>query len=434
MATLLQEKPSSTSGSQGLLLTWSLLNLTTAERNKFLSELAGLDMYFKKYRSEKVSVFLRPYESFYETKVERFRRDERRRVKYAIKEDYLSRLRQLDVELIRVYWAFPEVVMRIPVNRLIEVVTKSVKAGTVDWHISRPMQLLLNQSKSIVKIPEARSLAVQDGTDSRFNDVRIGLIDSGVEQSHPDLTTASITAKTMFQDTDLHDYADHGTPIAGILVGQGAAQVQGILPEATLLSYKVCRTELDIGSHEDEVRVTDALQECLNDEVDIINVSWGFEACEIFECSLCRKVNAVANAGIAIVAASGDTQRYKHFFEPAQARYCYAVSVTDKSNNLWPYNPIGPARNGVDKPEVVAPGIDIISTSASGPTKTYSGSSFAAPHVVGAIAIARAKRRRKPGDQQYIRTVLQGSAMSLTGDALKEGAGLLNAEGMYSQF
>jgi len=408
--------------------------MTTAERDKLNTELAGLGVYFKKHGTNRVSVFLRPHESFYEVKVERFQRDERRRVKYAIAEDYLSRLGQLDVELIRVYWAFPEVVARIPLKRLVEVISKSVKAGTVDWHISRPVQLLLNQSKNIVKIPEARSLAVQDGMDSRFNDVKIGLIDSGVEQSHPDLTNASIIAKTMFQDADLHDYADHGTPIAGILVGQGAAQVQGILPEATLLSYKVCRTELDIGSHEDEVRVTDALQECLNDEVDIINVSWGFEACEIFECSLCRKVNAVANAGIAIVAASGDTQRYKHFFEPAQARYCYAVSVTDKSNNLWPYNPIGPARNGVDKPEVVAPGIDIISTSASGPTKTYSGSSFAAPHVVGAIAIARAKRRRKPGDQQYIRTVLQGSAMSLTGDALKEGAGLLNAEGMYSQF
>ena len=125
---------------------------------------------------------------------------------------------------------------------------------------------------------------------------------------------------------------------------------------------------------------------------------------------------------------------------PGTAEHVITVGAIEVSDRMRPYkrSSIGPARNGREKPEVVAPGVALRTArveSRDGIAGGLSGTSFAAPHVTGAIALAFSARAKSGGQQLntvQLRTSLLASLRHFTPDwNRRTGYGELDAEKFF---
>lgn len=137
--------------------------------------------------------------------------------------------------------------------------------------------------------------------------VKIGIIDTGLDFTHPDLR------KNYSGGFDLVDLDDqpmetteeegvptlHGTHVAGIIGANG--HIKGVAPEAELYAYRA----LGPGGVGSSIQVIAALEEALKDDVDIINLSLG-NTVNAPDYPTSKAVAAAAKHGIAIVAANGN--------------------------------------------------------------------------------------------------------------------------------
>ncbi|KAJ1675195.1 hypothetical protein EV182_001743, partial [Spiromyces aspiralis] len=139
--------------------------------------------------------------------------------------------------------------------------------------------------------------------------VKIGIIDSGVDYTHPDLGDCWMTPGCPFQygynfvegNNDPRDNCNgHGTHVAGIVAGQGRV-VTGVAPNATFGIYKV----LDCNSYaSDEDVVILALERAYKDGMDIINISLGNLGWK--ESALAVAASNLVSKGITVVASGGN--------------------------------------------------------------------------------------------------------------------------------
>jgi len=211
--------------------------------------------------------------------------------------------------------------------------------------------------------------------------VKIGVIDSGIDYRHPELQ-ANYAGGWDFVNNDndpLDDYG-HGTEVAGII---GAARdgvgLVGVAPEAHLYAYKVFNS-LGIGTYSNVIA---ALDRAVADRMDVVNLSFGspgnpgrdlLDACD-----------RAVSAGIVLVAAAGnydglvgtaDTIIY-----PAHYSSVIAVGATTMDDERADFSSIG------SELDLVAPGVDIYTTTLSGGYTTVTGTSFSAPYVTGVAAL-----------------------------------------------
>jgi serine protease AprX len=252
--------------------------------------------------------------------------------------------------------------------------------------------------------------------------VRVAVIDSGVDAAHPFLKVADAVS-TCGESVDLP--GDHGTHCAGSICSQDAVY-GGVAPGVTLLNVKVLRRN---GTGQPSF-ITKGIDEALDRDAEVLSMSLGFNhlpswsanghgwACPQGACQLCIAVdNAVRLDGvIAVVAAGNEHDRaealrswgYGHAFDtelgcPGQAREALTVGALTKSTFLpASFSSRGPTAWGIDKPDLVAPGVNITSTipvprdpggnPVPNPHRSTlfgrkSGTSMATPIVAGAVAL-----------------------------------------------
>jgi len=239
-----------------------------------------------------------------------------------------------------------------------------------------------------------------DPTAGRFSGsgVKIGLIDSGCDNSHPLLRHIVQGKDFSTGGTDsswTQDLVSHGTHCAGIINASSTEQgIVGCAPAAELHVFKVIP----------EGRISDllaALDECIERELDLINIS---VVSDEFSELLSQKVHEARQKGIACIVAAGNSGGPVAF--PAMLPGVMAVAAVGKlkefpadsshvlsvvpqligSDDIFPANfsGVGPQIG------VSAPGVAVVSTVSGGGYAAADGTSVAAAHVTGLAALVLA--------------------------------------------
>lgn len=213
--------------------------------------------------------------------------------------------------------------------------------------------------------------------------VKVAVIDTGVaiNSSLPNVKRYSFVddnPTTRIDESSPYDIDGHGTFVSGIIAAsltssQLYGNIVGIAPDATIYSLKVF--EKDGASMESILK---ALEWSIENKIDIVNMSLGTPDDDPI---LKNAIQAAYNSGLTIVAAVGNDGVGKDVEYPARYEDVIAVSSVDRSNQISYFSNTG------SKVEFTAPGSDIYSLGIYSKFKKGSGTSFAAPHVTGFLAL-----------------------------------------------
>lgn len=302
--------------------------------------------------------------------------------------------------------------------------------GVAAVHEDRRFSAMLAQS-----VPSTRADLVRTTWGTRGEGVVVAVIDSGIDWQHAAFGGGfgeghRIAGGWDFvnDDADPDDDNGHGTHVAGIVAGDGAG-ISGVAPGATLLAYKV----LDASGNGSESLFIAALERAMDpngdgstdDHADIINVSLGAAAGSPDDPAVKAVQNAVA-AGAVVVISAGNSGGFYTIGTPGIAPAAITVGAVDRENRRAGFSSRGPAPGSLlPKPEVMAPGVAIVSAHAGGGTIAMSGTSMAAPHIAGIAALLRAIRPDLTPAE--IKSAIVSTAVPLGTEVMAEGAGRVDA-------
>ena len=224
---------------------------------------------------------------------------------------------------------------------------------------------------------------------SKGEGVRIAVIDTGIDTSHPDLA-GTVVAGADFSgvggpdgQTPVGESSFHGTMVASLIAGQGRADggVTGVAPNVQLLSASV---GVGVPEANTDQQIADAVRWAVDEGAQVINISlsrnsdrWPKSWDDAFLYAFENDVVVVAASGNSADGAPGLTA-------PATMPGVVAVAGVDR-NGL---SAAGSSAQGVSV-ALAAPAINLLGSFPGGGVRTWSGSSAAAPLVSGLVALIR---------------------------------------------
>ncbi|MFH1723626.1 MAG: S8 family peptidase [Elusimicrobiota bacterium] len=242
--------------------------------------------------------------------------------------------------------------------------------------------------------------------------VRVAVIDTGIDYNHPDLA-ANYAGGHNAIDSSKEPFDDHshGTHVAGTIgaVADGKGVV-GVAPKAKLYAVKV----LDKNGSGFLTSIIKGIVWCGRNEMQIANMSLGSPMGSIF---MRMAVMYSKSKGVVMVAAAGNSGGRVSY--PGGYSETIAVSASDANDRIAEFSSRG------EQVDFIAPGVDVKSTLPGGGYGRYSGTSMASPHVAGLAALAVTQ-----GAVGFdaVKAALKSAAQPL--DELKpteQGQGLINA-------
>ncbi|MGN0299026.1 MAG: S8 family peptidase [Lachnospiraceae bacterium] len=240
--------------------------------------------------------------------------------------------------------------------------------------------------------------------------VTVAILDTGVFARHPDLKgRIKVFCDFVRGKREAYDDNSHGTHVAGIICSSGSLSdgyVRGVAPSADLAVLKV----LDAYGNGKTFQMLRGIDWILKNYkkygIRIVNISVGAlpEKGEGEQSALVRAVNRLWDTGLVVCVAAGNEGKKKEDWSsitvPGISRKAITVGSSDdeemidnkSGKRLVHYSGRGPTADCICKPEIVAPGTNIISLNsyyASGgkPYSIKSGTSMSTPMVSGAIAL-----------------------------------------------
>ncbi|MCW8383702.1 S8 family peptidase [Streptomyces justiciae] len=270
-------------------------------------------------------------------------------------------------------------------------------------------------------------------TGARGQGVKVAILDTGVDQTHPDLA-GRVTKTANFSDSaTTDDPYGHGTHVASIVGGSGAASSgtrKGVAPEADLLVGKVLG---DNGSGS-ESQVIDGMEWAAAQGAKVINMSLGSDQPSDGSDVMSQAVNELSRTTSALfVIAAGNSGRdgASTVGSPGAAESALTVGAVDRDDSLADFSSRGPrVGDGAVKPDVTAPGVGIVAARAASTTEgdvvdqyyvAYSGTSMATPHVAGAAALVA--QRHPDWTGRRLKDALVSTARTITGQQVTEQGG-----------
>ena len=233
---------------------------------------------------------------------------------------------------------------------------------------------------------------------SRFSDgegVSIAVIDTGVSL-HCDLIRPFnrircfkdfVNGKTFPYDDD-----GHGTHVCGIAAGNGysSGKHRGTAPGAALVVLKA----LDKDGNGNASDILAAMQWIYSYRhrynIRVLNLSLGIPPSDASQIDpLVLGANALVSAGICVVTAAGNSGPEKcSITSPGISPFVLTVGACDDRRKVADFSSRGPTPAGLHKPDLVAPGVDILSLSSRDPEGyiSQSGTSMSAPYAAGLAA------------------------------------------------
>lgn len=276
-----------------------------------------------------------------------------------------------------------------------------------------------------------------------FGDIRVAVLDEGVDTVHPHLQNAVVAEKD-FVDKNPHARPDgndaHGTACAGIIVSQHA-ETRGLAPDVMLVAARIAKSDQFGYWIYDDFETADAIDWSWDQEhADVLSNSWGGGppvdiVIRAFERARTR---GRQGKGSVIVIAAGNDQSPVGY--PANLPGVLTVGAS----NQWDERKTKNSKDGEDwwgscygnELDLLAPGVMILTTDISGNsgysredfTDRFNGTSAATPFVAAAAALVLSV---KPDlTENDVRNIINISADPLKSDrqwSRTLGNGRLNA-------
>ncbi|MEW2395319.1 S8 family serine peptidase [Streptomyces sp. NPDC046862] len=246
--------------------------------------------------------------------------------------------------------------------------------------------------------------------------VKVAVLDTGIDDTHQDVAPRVAEKENFTTAPDTTDLVGHGTHVASIIAGDGAAsggRYTGVAPGASLLVGKVC---VDRDCEESAIL---AGMEWAAPRARVVNMSLGGTDSPGID-PLEEAVNTLsATYGTLFAVAAGNTGREQDVGTPASADAALAVGAVDADDALADFSSRGPrVGDGAIKPDITAPGSAIVAARSKDSDlepldgdKAYaslSGTSMATPHVAGAAALLAQQHPDWTGER--LKDALMGSA------------------------
>ncbi|MBC7264195.1 MAG: S8 family peptidase [Chloroflexi bacterium] len=259
--------------------------------------------------------------------------------------------------------------------------------------------------------------------------IPIAIVDTGIDPLHPDFA-GRIAGKISFAGPSPDDDNGHGTHVAGIAAGAGA-KYRGVAPGASIYAAKVLAAD-GTGYMS---QVIQGLDWAWQQGVKVVNLSLGSPGPSDGTDALSTACNELVNRGIVVCVAAGNFgPGASTIGAPGAAENVITVGATDDNDNLASFSSRGPTSDGRLKPDIVLPGVAIISCRAKGTTMgtpidanytQAAGTSMATPHATGIAALLlQAYPTLSPTD---IKARLKKAAVDLGLDPNSQGAGRTDA-------
>jgi subtilisin family serine protease len=301
--------------------------------------------------------------------------------------------------------------------------------------------------------------------------MKIGIIDDGIDQTHPFFNPAGYSYPTGFpkgQTTyttpkvivarafapagtthadarlpfDPGD-SEHGTHVAGIAAGNNGTitrngfRISGIAPRAYLGNYKALSVPSEFGLNGNAPELAAAVEAAVSDGMDVVNLSLGETDIEPTRDLLGRALNAAADAGVVSTVAAGNSGELGagSIDSPASALKAIAAAASTgghdsiETDTMPGFSSIGPAPYSLTfKPDVTAPGEGVASSVPGSAYAALSGTSMAAPHVAGAVAVLEQRHLDWTPAQVKSALVTSGVPVRVTSEVspLREGGGRID--------
>ena len=301
-------------------------------------------------------------------------------------------------DVIRELAARPEV-LRITPNATIQAPTPS--SGLAQFSLSE-----YEPNLGVIRAPDLWAFGL------RGQGVVVANMDTGVSLNHPDLVAQWRGGTNSWYDpygehpTMPTDLNGHGTWTMGVIVGRNAGGTAiGVAPEAQWIAVNIFNDR----NRATSVAIHQGFQWLLDPDGDpatpdaphVVNNSWDLTApgCDlVFQADL----QALRAAGILPVFAAGNFgPSASTSVSPANYPEALAVGAVDNSGRIYAESSRGPS--ACDEsifPDLVAPGVNIRTTDRYGLYTTATGTSLAAPHAAGALALLLSARPELTVEEQ----------------------------------
>ena len=279
--------------------------------------------------------------------------------------------------------------------------------------------------------------------------VVVASLDSGVDTTNPDLAASwRGGTNSWFDPYGQHaapvDLLGHGTSVMGTMVGDtDAGSPYGMAPGARWVAARI----YDDAGGSTLSAIHQAFQWLLDpdhdpatdDAPDVVNLSWVLGTGAGCDLSLEPDIAALRAAGILPVAAAGNFAPSATGSSASPANYPEVLSVgaVTANNTIASFSSTGPSTCGGRTrvfPDLVAPGKTILAADKGGSYAYVDGTSIAAPHVAGAVALLMQDRPTLTPDA--LTSALTGTAHDLgaPGPDSTFGAGLLDVSAADAEF
>lgn len=354
---------------------------------------------------------------------------------------------------IKELWLINSVAVKLPKNR-IRALAK--QPGVAEVFIDSTLSLPTSPTSSLAN-PEWNLSAIHAPELWTIGKTGQGVVvanmDTGVDRLHPDLSQKWRGGTNSWYDphgqhSSPNDYAGavtgHGTQTMGIMVaGSAGGTAVGVAPDAKWIAAKLFGNDGKAQESDFHLSFQWLLDPdgnpLTNDTPDVINGSFQSSVPSICDTRFQGDIQALKTAGVAVVFAAGNSgPAIATSGSPANNPGSFSAGAVDFDLNLAPFSARGPTPTDCGSalfPNVVAPGVDIVTTDITSTIlESYavvSGTSFAAPHVAGSMALLAGAFPNV--EVTALEAALQDSAtdLGLPGADNEYGYGLLNVANAY---
>ncbi|WP_163509099.1 S8 family peptidase [Fodinicola acaciae] len=302
------------------------------------------------------------------------------------------------------------------------------KGVTKIW-LDRKVRASLDQSVPMIGAPQAWAAGYTG------KGVKVAVLDTGIDTHHPDFAGKIGATANFTPDASIEDGFGHGTHVASIITGSGAAsggKYRGVAPDVELMVGKV----LPDAGEGPESAVIAGMEWAAAQGAKVVNLSLGGDAPPTYEQDLgaqaVDRLSATTSTLFVVAAGNSGLAGASTVGSPGNANAALTVGMVTKTDQLDPRSSTGPLLRDdhVGKPDISAPGVNIVAAKAGKavigePVDDHytkmSGTSMATPHVTGSAAILA--QEHPDWTNQQLKSALMATSRDDGYTVYQQGAG-----------